>query len=115
PSNPDSTTQQMKLSTVGPVLGATLLHGLTRSLGMQANLQIYHSTMGMKTPSGGPNKGELSYQAGLLGSLSLRPGLIGFMGYAYRVENGSYSSANAGDNKIQLSGHYVNFLLEYGF
>jgi hypothetical protein len=111
--------QQSKIVTLGPLLGANFYRGLTSKIGFQLNLQVTHSTMGLSTPGGGANIGKLSYQYGVLGSMTLMPQLVGFVGYAYRLDNVGYQSnttlGNGEPNEISITGQYINFMLEYGF
>ncbi len=110
---------QSKMTTVGPIIGVTLAHGFTRKIGFQINTSLSPSIAALSTPNGMGNVSQMSYSAGLLGSLKLSDGLVGFLGYAYRLDAGAYkSSATAfspGQNTVQISGHYLNLMLEYGF
>ncbi|MDZ4677493.1 MAG: hypothetical protein SGI74_08280 [Oligoflexia bacterium] len=120
PTNPTEFVQKT-ITTAGPLLGVSLAHGFSRRIGFQINVQASHSMMGMKTPNGGANIATPSYQAGLLGSLSLSDSLVGFMGYAYKVEAAKFAFKDVGlaapeqANTLSITGHYINFMLEYGF
>ncbi|MCC6277938.1 MAG: hypothetical protein IT289_08500 [Oligoflexia bacterium] len=118
----DNISTQSKITTVGPVLSANLMRGLTRKLGAQLNLQLYHSTMGMGTPNGKENISDLSYQLGVMGSLAISDQMVGFLGYAYRSEKAGYKvletpgfTPSQSRNDVTITGHYFNLMLEYGF
>ena len=132
---------QRKITTAGPSLGVGFYHGFSQNIGIQFNLGLRHSTLGLSTPESarsalgispnggnngatdssghGSNIGRVSYQGGVLGSLKLKTGLVGFLGYVYRVENAAYTTTSGsrgiGDNSVSLTGHYLNLMLEYGF
>jgi hypothetical protein len=120
----DNVFNQKIITTLGPVLSANLMRGITRKIGVQVNAQVYYSVLGLTTPNGAANNATFSYQAGLMGSLAITDSLVGFLGYAYRVENAAYKSSpttpstvpSVGDkNDLSISGNYINMMLEYGF
>ncbi len=86
---------------------------LSPKLGFQINGHLYPYLGSVRTPNGNNVTPSLSYQFGLLGSYRLWPNATGLMGYAYRSDNLSYR-ANSGDkNAVDISGHYLNFFLEW--
>ena len=79
-----------------------------------------NSALGVTTPNGQSNVPTMSVQAGVMGSLNLTPNLVGFLGLAYRDEVAEYNAylptANSPNtNRAEISGTYLNLLLEYGF
>ncbi|MEQ1878305.1 MAG: hypothetical protein ABL958_16805, partial [Bdellovibrionia bacterium] len=116
-----------KLSGIGPHVGFDIWQPVSMKLGVQLNGRFYYNAVGSDVPNGRPYLPGVSYQAGLLGSLRLSRDVTGFAGYAYRVDNMGYearvdrsstspSNANPGDtNTVQITGHYLNLLLELGF
>lgn len=117
---------QTKVSSMGPSISTSLAYGLSRKLGMQLNASASPSLINMGTPNGQPQKTKLSYQLGVLGSLRLSEHLVGFMGYAYKIDSAAYGVNTqsalssgvtnfSGDNEVNISGHYLNLMLEYGF
>jgi hypothetical protein len=76
--------------------------------------------MATKTPTGAGNIPRLSYMMGLLGSLKLNDNWVGFAGYAYRYDSAAYfgttDEAQLGDrvNLIEITGHYINLMLQWG-
>jgi hypothetical protein len=107
----------------GPHAGLRIWIPLTQKLGLQMNGRLYYSLTGA-TSSGQGVQSALSYQLGALGSLRLSPELMGYAGYAYRLDQAHYnadtsdpySAAQSGDvNSIEIQGHYLNLMLEYSF
>lgn len=120
--------EQSKIGTIGPMASINLAHGFMRKIGFQFNASVYPSILGTSVPNGLGNVAALSYQVGVLGSLNIGESLVGFLGYAYRVESASYSvnmsqfqahvppNTNLpGPNTVDISGHYLNLMMEYGF
>jgi hypothetical protein len=118
-----------KVKAAGPHAGIEYWYSLTPKLGFQVNSQVYLSMVGVSTPNGQGLSPTVSYQVGLLGSYKIRPKITGLIGYAYKSENTSYwavpsdqndpsnqSFANAGDkNETNITGSYLNMLLEWAF
>lgn len=112
-----------KAQNIGPHAGMRVWFPLSQKLGVQLNGRVYYSLLG-SSPSGGEVQPALSYQAGVLGSLRLSKDLMGYAGYAYRLDRAEYK-ANTDDplsvagpddiNSIQIQGHYLNLMLEYSF
>jgi hypothetical protein len=117
----DGSYIQKNITDAGPIAGLSLCHGFTRKVGVQLNGELYQSAMNINTPNGQSNIAKTSYQVGLLGSLSMSDSLVGFLGYAYRVEQASFNFKDTGlaatpqPNTVSISGHYINLMLEYGF
>ncbi|MCB0408413.1 MAG: hypothetical protein KDD34_09430, partial [Bdellovibrionales bacterium] len=112
-----------KAQNIGSHAGFKFWMPFSQKLGMQMNGRIYYSLLG-SAPNGQDITPTLSYQLGVLGSLRLRQDLMGFAGYAYRLDQTQYaadpsapgSRASEGDiNTIKMQGHYLNLLLEYSF
>lgn len=122
-----NTYSMSKVSGIGPHIGFDLWQPVSMKLGLQLNARVYYNAVGASIPNGQAYVPNVSYQAGLLGSLKLSRDVTGFAGYAYRLDNMGYnarvdrsstnpSNANAGDiNTVSITGHYMNFLLELGF
>ena len=117
------------IASVGPHIGIDLTRPLVPGYGLQLNARIYVSALGVKTPNGGGVSPALSYQIGFMGSKRLKNSAIGYLGYAYRVDSASYQSTANDDSsstitslaspgalqRVSLTGHYLNLLLELGF
>lgn len=106
--------QPRTVTTLGPILHARLAHAITQKIGLQVNGMINHSTFGMEMPNGGENQGQLSFQAGVVGSMRLLNSLVGSAGVAYKKDSVGFKS-DSEDPKIDLSGIFINLNLEYGF
>ena len=118
--------EQRSVSYHGPHIGFDLWRPFTAKLGLQANLRLYSNALGGDTPSGKDIDPEISYQIGLMGSYKLNKNITGFAGWARRIDRVSYESklpgeapfinSNPGDRQqIEISGDYLNFLLEWAF
>jgi hypothetical protein len=103
------------VSALGPHGGAELWYSLSPKLGFQINAHLYQSLMALSTPNGKGVEPTLSSQLGFLGSYRLGPRATGLMGYARRDDRTRYVSITGKSNKIEVSGNYLNFFLEYGF
>jgi hypothetical protein len=117
-----------KIATLGPHIGFDLERAITPIYGLQLNARVYRSQLGLQTPNGQALVPTFSYQFGAMGRLKLRKNVVGFMGYAYRRDSAAYLStpddgtppitsiAQPGDlQTIDITGHYLNLLLEWGF
>jgi hypothetical protein len=117
-----------KIATLGPHVGFDLERALTPTYGVQFNARVYRSQVGLETPNGLDIVPSFSYQFGVMGGMKLKRNVAGYMGYAYRRDSAAYLStpddnlppldslANPGDlQKIEITGHYLNLLLEWGF
>jgi hypothetical protein len=102
------------VSSIGPHLGAEYWWAVSPKIGVQGNAHIYLNLAAIKTPTGNPIATSLSYQLGFLGSYRWSKRITGLMGYAFRQDNQAYLSNNGKQNKLSLTGHYVNFFLEWG-
>lgn len=112
-----------KAKNMGPHLGFKVWMPLSQKIGVQFNARAYYSLLG-EAPNGQEVTPTLSYQAGALGSLRLAKNLMGFAGYAYRLDQTQFNAdfeksgsfASPGDvNIIEIQGHYLNLILEYSF
>ncbi len=111
----------------GPHLGFDIWYPLSRSFGIQFNTRFYVGLDG-EAPNDESIVPSLSYQAGVLGSLRLSQNVMGFLGYAYRLDSATFD-ARAGSNspdsdsfaedgdqdEVSIEGHYLNLFLEWGF
>jgi hypothetical protein len=114
-----------KISYLGPHIGVEYMHPFTKKIGMQLNTRIYYSLIGLKTPNGLSISPELFYQLGLMGSYKITPTVSGYLGWAQRLDqisykstpsNGTSSFAPAGASQhVEITGNYLNFLLEWAF
>ena len=116
-----------KIVSAGPRIGMDVWQPINYRLGVQVNASGYMNAMAISTPNGRGLDPSLSYQFGVMGSLRLRPTWIGFAGYAYRIDRGGYEAApkdtdhpnsvatGSQKNTVEISGHYLNLLLEIGF
>jgi hypothetical protein len=111
-----------KVRNMGPHLGFTYWAPLSDRYGIQFNGRAYYTLLG-STPSGDLNP-ALSYQMGVLGSYRLNKAWMGYAGYAYRLDNASYSTnpsdplsfARQGqENDVTFQGHFLNLIFEYSF
>lgn len=119
---PSSTqiTATENVKVVGLHYGVEYWRALTPKLGMQLNAHLYPSLLTIKTMNGLPISPTLSYRLGVLGSYRLSQNWTGLAGYAYCADRIEYKaqegqgSARAGNlNTVQITGHYLNFLLEW--
>ncbi len=104
-----------KLTMFGPVTGVEALLQFNEKWGAQMNAKIYMPISGT-TPKGKPLIPTPSYQAGMMGSLRLRPNAWGHAGLAYRKDAFSYKAsktAATSSNETTISGTYLNFYLEW--
>jgi hypothetical protein len=104
-----------KVSNIGPHAGFQYWLPFSQKFGMQFNARAYYSFMGSADGGTGVNP-ALSYQYGLLGSYRLKSQMMGYAGYAYRLDHSDYKSTAAGKiSEIEVQGHYLNLILEYSF
>ncbi|MCB0361213.1 MAG: hypothetical protein KDD35_00735 [Bdellovibrionales bacterium] len=115
-----------KVKSYGPHIGAQLWRPISNKLGFQIQGRAYYTLMGTASANQKVNP-SLSYQMGLLGTYKLNSRTMGYAGYVYRLDKSIYESAPfsssnpnsfaaPGDtNTIQLTGHYLNLVLEYSF
>lgn len=113
-----------KFDTKGVHAGFEYWHPINFKYGIQVNSRLY-MPMSASTPEGFEK--TPSYSVGIMGSKRIKPNLMGFVGYAYRVDTLKYRGpeadsfeANPGtsgdpNQSIKYSGHYLNLLLEWGF
>ncbi len=109
------------IKAIGPHYGLEYWYAISPKLGFQLNAHLYPSLYKIATPNGKDMVRTLSYQLGALGSYRIKRNITGLMGYAYRIDSGSYKStvnsssqAKDGDiNTVILQGHYLNFFLEW--
>lgn len=114
-----------KISYLGPHIGVEYMHPFTSKIGVQLNTRLYYSLLGLKTPNGLSISPELFYQLGLMGSYKITSTVSGYLGWAQRLDqvsykstpnNGSTSFAPSGASQhVEITGNYLNFLLEWAF
>jgi hypothetical protein len=104
-----------KIKTNGPQLQVSYLKDVTDILGWHVSGQVYHPTANQGSPNGLPVNHETSYSVSLWGTYRFTD-YKGMVGYTYKIEQLSYLSddPNGGDNRIELSGHFLSFRLEFG-
>lgn len=113
------------LTNMGPHVGLVYWRPFNQKYGLQINARAYLAFMG-SSPSGKDVESTTSFQFGVLGTYRLQENLMGFAGYAFKTHQGAYvatsfsedSSSFAADgdiNTIEISGHYLNLILEYSF
>jgi hypothetical protein len=102
-----------KITGVGGHYGFEYWYAYSPKFGLQGNAHLYQTLLSVQTPTGNPLKPALSYQLGLLGSYRLNSQLTGLAGYAYRKDSASYESSNGSENTVEITGHYLNFFLEW--
>jgi len=108
------------ISSLGPHLSVAYLKGFTPKFGINLNANIFFSTFGVKTPTGASLIPTTSLMVGILGSMKLSDNLVGFAGYAYRDDRAAYKSSaieafDGGNNTVQIRGHYINLMLQWGY
>jgi hypothetical protein len=127
-ADPTVSTDYYTLKSEGPLAGVEYWHSVTEKLGLQLNFKSFLGVNG-RAPGGETMVPSFSVQYGILGSYKLDKGVTGLMGWAYRIDQIKYkpkyadpdvassgSLANPGDvNMVEISGHYLNLLLEYDF
>jgi hypothetical protein len=111
--NTDEIRSIDKIASLGPHAGLEYWVAVSPKLGFQMNGHIYPNLVSVKTPNGNPITLSFSYQLGLLGSYRLSRTTTGLMGYAYRKDSQAYKSKANKTNSIDLTGHYLNFFLEW--
>lgn len=116
-----------KISLAGPHFGFQVWRPLSSKYGLQFNSQFYLGALKIRTPNGRDLKPSLSYQLALLGSYKINPAMMGYLGYSYRQFRASYLArgydggteqnfASEGDiNQVNMTGHFLNLYLEWGF
>lgn len=100
-----------KYSVMGVHAGVDFWRPLNFKYGLQINARMYLPASA-NTP--GDHEMTPSYHMGFMGSYRLAPEIMGFAGYAYRVDTLKFMGALA-NQEVQYSGHYVNLLIEWGF
>ncbi|MCB9025232.1 MAG: hypothetical protein H6625_02870 [Bdellovibrionaceae bacterium] len=114
-----------KVKNLGPHVGFEYIQSFNQKLGWQVNGRFYSAMFG-EGPNGESLKNEISYEFGLLGSYQLTNNFKGFAGFKYRLDRSSYSAissiqdsnslARPGDiNYVEITGGYLNFILEYRY
>ncbi|MCB9072247.1 MAG: hypothetical protein H6623_01400 [Bdellovibrionaceae bacterium] len=111
-----------KVSNIGPHAGFTYWTPITDHYGFQLNGRIYYTLSG-SGPSGKTHP-AVSYLIGGLGSYRLSTAWMGYLGYAYRVDQTIYAT-NPNDplsfagshstNDVTFRGHFLNLMFEYSF
>jgi hypothetical protein len=105
-----------KIQNYGPDLRLSFLDEFGGIYGYHL-FASYYGAMGMvETPNGLPQRNSNSYHFGLQGSMRITEWLVGMFGYTYKVESAAFQSIDpaAGDNTIQLGGHYLGVTLLFG-
>jgi hypothetical protein len=107
-----------KVPLIGPHAGAQYWLPLNVKLGVQFNARLYYGMLG-SPDIGGKVEPSLSYQYGVLGSYRLNQQMMGYAGYAYRIDHADFtatSGAQAGQtNQVEMQGHFLNLVLDYSF
>ncbi|MCB9024731.1 MAG: hypothetical protein H6625_00305 [Bdellovibrionaceae bacterium] len=114
-----------KIKNYGPHVGFEYWQAFNQKLGWQVNARFYSAMFG-EGPRGENLNSELSYEMGLLGSYQLTDNFKGYAGVKYRLDRSSYSAisstqdsnslARPGDfNSVEITGSYLNFMLEYRY
>lgn len=110
-----------KVRNIGPHAGFVYWFPFNDRFGMQANARVYYTLMG-STSTGQKASSSMSYQYGLLGSYRVYKGIMGYAGYAYRLDRSNFAitggdeSFGAGKtNSVEIQGHYLNLILEISF
>jgi hypothetical protein len=119
---------QDKIAVAGPHIGFDFWHPFTSKIGMQINARVYYDAVKISTPNSEPINPQMSYLYGLMGSYKIKKNIMGFVGWAHRIDNASYKStpfnsanptqsvATPGDAQtLQITGDYFNLLLEWSF
>jgi hypothetical protein len=111
------------IESVGPHIGFEMLVPYKIPWGFQWNARTYYNAFAKSTPNGESVTPSFSYQLGFLLSYLYKKDTMIYGGYAYRADRISYAAkvggdsyAEAGDeNKIKISGHFLNMILELKF
>ncbi len=106
-----------KFTGMGPHAGFTFWFPLSERFGVQTNARGYYTLLGQSS-LGGKALSSLSLQYGLLGTYRLSNNWMGYAGYAFRKDEGNFTTTNStasGHNSIVIQGHYLNLLLEFSF
>ncbi len=117
------TSEDSKISSAGPHVGAEYWYSLTPKLGIQLNAHLYYSMLKVNTPNGEALTPSMSMQFGFLGSYRFTPSFTGLVGYARREDKMSYkalpgptNTAVDGDvNESTIVGNYLNIFAEWAF
>ncbi|WP_445291975.1 fibronectin type III domain-containing protein [Bdellovibrio sp. BCCA] len=116
-------SQDLKITSAGPHVGAEYWYSLTPKLGLQINAHLYMSLLKISTPNGEPLRPALSTQFGFLGSYRFTPTFTGLVGYARREDKMSYNAVPRSDNfavdgdvnESTIVGNYLNIFAEWAF
>lgn len=118
----DTTTSTKKASFMGPQASLGYSRSITNKLGLSFEFRPYYGVAKVTTPNGRDIVPSLSYQAQLLGSYRLGNRSIGYAGYTFRKDSVKYlslpSSGTAQEssrNTVEITGHYINLILNWGF
>ncbi|MCB0355457.1 MAG: hypothetical protein KDD40_00530 [Bdellovibrionales bacterium] len=114
-----------KVKNMGPHVGFSYWRALNNKLGVQANGRFY-SAMSGSGPNGETLSPEVSYELGVLGTYKLSDNFRGYAGFKHRKDRSSYNAiaadkdpnsfASPGDiSFVEISGNYLNFILEYRY
>lgn len=118
-------SEDAKIVSAGPHLGAEFWFSLTPKLGIQLNAHIYNSLLKIETPNDRVLEPSMSYQIGLLGSYRVTKDFTGLVGWAMREDRMKYESnpytpldpsLNFGNTvESTIVGNYLNFFAEWAF
>lgn len=111
-----SNYEQKFVKQIGIFGGADFWKPISAKLGYRLRTRFYVPLSGIETPNGEASTMDLSYQLGFFGSLRMSENIIGFAGYNYRVDKAMYESGTSTyTNSVEITGHYLNLILEWSF
>lgn len=114
-----------KVRNIGPHIGLKYWLPLNDRYGIQANLRSYYSILGQAS-NGKKIISTTSLQYGLLGSYRVNRNWMGYLGYAYRLDQAKFQAVSRNEdqssfaqdgeqNSVTIKGHYLNLALEFSF
>lgn len=115
------TTETDLIKALGPHYGFEYWWAVDSQFGIQFNGHAYLSALKVQTPNGQDLVMTPSWQMGVMGSYRWKPRLTALAGYAYRMDQMKYktlktansTSSGNSDNSLTMTGHYLNFYLEW--
>lgn len=111
------------ISYGGPHLGFEFWQPVTSKLGWQVNARMYYGMFDIDTPANSQQSPQTSEQIGFMGSYRLSQKMMGFVGLTHRTDRAVYKTTGPAEGatvtgpnqEIEISGSYLNFLLEWAF
>lgn len=104
-----------KNSVLGAHLGAESIYQIHPKVGLETHLRLYYPFFGINITDNNKLIPTLSYQLGAMGSYKLTQNSTGYAGLTLRKDNHKYQFSSSKDSSVEITGTYLNFLLEVEF